>query len=241
MRAVLVLPTYQEGPNIDPFLRAVRVAADVDVLVVDDNSPDNTGHIAEQVGEEIGGVTVVHRPGKEGLGSAYRDGFERVLGEGYDVILSMDADFSHDPAVLPEFLAAIDSGADAVIGSRYVPGGTVVDWPPYRRWLSRFGNSYTRTVLRISPHDCTSGYRAYRSDTLKAIDPASTDAEGYAFLTELARRMTRQGARIEEIPITFRDRVRGKSKMSLRIISESMLLVTRWGITDAVRSLRTRS
>jgi dolichol-phosphate mannosyltransferase len=237
MRAVLVLPTYEEGANIEDFLRAVRDAADVDVLVVDDNSPDGTGRLAEALGEELGGIRVVHRPGKAGLGSAYREGFDRVLAEDYDVVLSMDADFSHDPAALPDFLVAIESGADAVIGSRYVPGGSVVNWPPHRRWLSRWGNSYTRAVLHISPHDCTSGYRAYRADTLKAIDPASTDAEGYAFLTELARRMTRQGARIHEVPITFRDREQGKSKMSGRIVIESMLLVTRWGIADGIAAL----
>ena len=241
MRSVVVLPTYQERENIEPFLRAVRAAADIHVLVVDDNSPDGTGTAAEEVGEEIGGIDVLHRPAKAGLGSAYREGFDRALRDGYDVIVSMDADFSHDPAILPEFLAAIDSGADAVIGSRYVPGGEVVDWPPHRRLLSRWGNAYTRGVLRISAHDCTSGYRAYRADTLKAIDPGSTTAEGYAFLTELARRLTRQGARIEEIPITFRDRVRGKSKMSLRVISESMLLVTGWALSDAWSAGRHRS
>lgn len=240
MRSVVVLPTYQERANIEPFLRAVRAAADVDVLVVDDNSPDGTGAAAEEVGEEIGGIDVLHRPEKAGLGSAYREGFDHAMRDGYDVILSMDADFSHDPVILPDFLAAIDAGADAVIGSRYVPGGEVVDWPPHRRLLSRWGNAYTRGVLRISAHDCTSGYRAYRADTLKAIDPGSTTAEGYAFLTELARRLTRQGARIEEIPIAFRDRVRGKSKMSLRVISESMLLVTRWGLSDAWAARRRR-
>lgn len=238
MRAVLVLPTYQEGSNIEPLLRAVREAADVDILVVDDDSPDGTGRIAEALGAQLDGIRVVHRPGKAGLGSAYRDGFDRVLGEDYDVVLSMDADFSHDPAVLPDLLAAIENGADAVIGSRYVPGGSVVNWPPHRRLLSRWGNSYTRAVLHISPRDCTSGYRAYRADTLKAIDPASTDAEGYAFLTELARRMTRQGARIDEVPITFRDREQGKSKMSARIVFESMLLVTRWGIADGIAAMR---
>ena len=235
-----MLPTYQERANIEPFLRAVRAAADVDVLVVDDNSPDGTGAAAEEVGEEIGGIDVLHRPEKAGLGSAYREGFDHAMRDAYDVILSMDADFSHDPAILPDFLAAIDAGADAVIGSRYVPGGEVVDWPPHRRLLSRWGNAYTRGVLRISAHDCTSGYRAYRADTLKAIDPGSTTAEGYAFLTELARRLTRQGARIEEIPIAFRDRVRGKSKMSLRVISESMLLVTRWGLSDVWAARRRR-
>jgi dolichol-phosphate mannosyltransferase len=151
------------------------------------------------------------------------------------VILSMDADLSHDPAVIPAMLRAIDDGADAVIGSRYVRGGGTTDWPVRRQLLSKWGNAYTRAVLRLAPRDCTSGYRAYRSSALAAIQPGTTGAEGYAFLTELVRRLTRQGFRIAETPIVFRDRERGKSKMSGRIIVESMLLVTRWGVTDRLR------
>ena len=241
MRAVVVLPTFNERENIEPYLRALRaVTRDVEVLVVDDNSPDGTAELAERVGAEVGGVSVLRRTDKDGLGSAYRAGFRHVLGAEppYDVILSMDADLSHDPAVIPAMLDAIEGGADAVIGSRYVRGGGTTDWPIRRQLLSKWGNAYTRAVLRLVPRDCTSGYRAYRAAALRAIEPGTTGAEGYAFLTELVRRLTRQGFRIVETPIVFRDRERGKSKMSGRIIVESMLLVTRWGATDLVRRVR---
>ncbi|NNE13129.1 MAG: polyprenol monophosphomannose synthase [Ilumatobacter sp.] len=236
MRSVIVLPTYNERENIEAFLRSVRaVDPDVDVLVVDDASPDGTADAARSVADELGNVSVLDRTAKDGLGSAYRAGFERVLGDGYDVVISMDADHSHDPAVIPSMLALIDDGADAVIGSRYVPGGGTADWPVHRRLLSRWGNAYTRIALRLPARDCTSGYRAYRADALRAIDPTSTEAEGYAFLTELVRRLDRAGFTIEETPIVFRDRELGKSKMSGRIIVESMWLVTTWAAGDLLR------
>lgn len=236
MRSIVVLPTYNERENIEPFLRALRDAgADIDVLVVDDDSPDGTADLAESLADELGGVEVMRRPGKDGLGSAYRAGFAQVLDADYDVIISMDADLSHDPAVIPTMLELIDDGADVVIGSRYVTGGGTTDWPVRRQLLSKWGNAYTRRVLRISAHDCTSGYRAYRATALAAVDPTSTAAEGYAFLTELVRRLSRAGYRVAETPIVFRDRQFGKSKMSGRIIVESMLLVTRWGVGDVVR------
>jgi len=242
VRAVIVLPTYNERDNIEPYLRAVRAVSDVDVLVVDDNSPDGTADLVRELGSELGGIEVLQREAKSGLGSAYRAGFDKVLGaagdDAYHVVISMDADLSHDPAVLPEMLTLIDEGADTVIGSRYVRGGGTTDWPVRRQLLSKWGNAYTRRLLRLAPHDCTSGYRAYRASALAAIDPSNTSAEGYAFLTELVRRLTRHGYRIVEIPIVFRDRTRGKSKMSGRIIVESMLLVTRWGITDRLRPRR---
>jgi dolichol-phosphate mannosyltransferase len=239
VRSVIVLPTYNERENIEVFLRSVRdTGAPVDVLVVDDASPDGTADAARAVAGELGGISVLDRTAKDGLGSAYRDGFERVLTDGYDVIISMDADLSHDPAVVPEMLRLIDGGVDAVIGSRYVCGGGTTDWPVHRRLLSRWGNAYTRAALRLSVHDCTSGYRAYRADALRSIEPTSTQAEGYAFLTELVRRLDRGGHTIAETPIVFRDRERGKSKMSGRIVVESMLLVTRWGIFDRLRRRR---
>ncbi len=241
MRSVVVLPTYNEAENIELFLRAVRESAPTtDVLVVDDNSPDGTGAIADRVSSELTGVSVLHRPGKAGLGSAYREGFARVLGGEYDVVVSMDADFSHDPAQIPDLIAAVESGADLVIGSRYVRGGGTTDWPIHRQLLSKWGNAYTRRILNVSAHDCTSGYRAYRSSSLASIDPTSTSAEGYAFLTELVRRLTASGAVVVEAPIVFRDRLRGKSKMSGRIIVESMLLVTRWGVADRINRVRGR-
>lgn len=241
MRAVVVLPTYNERDNIEPYLRALRrVSADIDVLVVDDNSPDGTADLARALGAELGGVGVLQRPDKQGLGSAYRAGFRQVLDARppYDVIVSMDADLSHDPAVIPAMLAAIEAGADAVIGSRYVRGGGTTDWPVRRQLLSKWGNVYTRTVLRLPTRDCTSGFRAYRATALGAIQPDSTGAEGYAFLTELVRRLTRHGFTTVETPIVFRDRERGKSKMSGRIIVESMLLVTRWAVIDVIRGVR---
>jgi len=242
VRAVIILPTYNERDNVEPFLRAVRAVSDIDVLVVDDNSPDGTADLVRELGSELGGVEVLQRETKTGLGSAYRAGFDKVLGAGsdeaYDVVVSMDADLSHDPAVLPAMLALIDEGADTVIGSRYVRGGGTTDWPVRRQLLSKWGNAYTRRLLRLTPHDCTSGYRAYRASALAAIDPYDTSAEGYAFLTELVRRLTRHGYRIVETPIVFRDRTQGKSKMSGRIIAESMLLVTKWGLIDRLRPRR---
>lgn len=249
MRSVVVLPTYNEAENIERFLRAVRKAApDTDILVVDDDSPDGTGDIAAEVDAELGRIALLSRPGKRGLGSAYRDGFARVLdvpgGGGdliaYDVVVTMDADLSHDPDRIPQFLQLVADGADLVIGSRYVTGGGTTDWPVRRQLLSKWGNAYTRTILGVPARDCTGGYRAYRATSLRAIEPTSTSAEGYAFMTELVRRMARNGATIVESPIIFRDRTLGKSKMSGRIIVESMLLVTRWGIADRFRRLRRR-
>ena len=241
MRPVVVLPTYNERENIAPFLRALRdVGDDIDVLVVDDGSPDGTADLARSLGEELGGVRVLVRTSKDGLGSAYRAGFAQVLSEGYDVVVSMDADLSHDSSVIPEMLRLIDGGADAVIGSRYVTGGGTTDWPVRRQLLSKWGNTYTRRVLGLPTRDCTSGFRAYRSTALAAIEPGTTGAEGYAFLTELVRRLAQHGYRVVETPIIFRDRTLGTSKMSGRIIVESMLLVTRWGAQDRLRRLARR-
>lgn len=239
MRPIVVLPTYNERENIAPFLRTLReVSSDIEVLVVDDGSPDGTADLARSLGAELGGIRVLERSSKDGLGSAYRAGFAQVLAEGYDVVVSMDADLSHDPAVIPEMLHLLDDGADAVIGSRYVTGGGTTDWPVRRQLLSKWGNAYTRSVLGLPTRDCTSGFRAYRASALAAIEPGTTGAEGYAFLTELVRRLARRGYRVVETPIIFRDRTMGKSKMSGRIIVESMALVTRWGLQDRVRRLR---
>ncbi len=233
VRTLVVVPTYNEADNIHRFLTAVRAAAPtVEILVVDDNSPDGTGQLAETAAAEMGNVSVLHRTGKLGLGAAYRHGFEIAFEQAYDVIVSMDSDLSHDPAVIPTMLGLIEQGADVVVGSRYVPGGGTVHWPLRRQLLSKWGNRYTGFVLGLRVRDCTSGYRAYRAVALQAADPGATSAEGYAFLTELVRRLVRSGARVVETPILFRDRERGVSKMSGRIIVESMLLVTRWGVRD---------
>jgi len=235
--AVVVAPTYQEAENIGPFLAAVRRAVpDVDVLVVDDDSPDGTGELAEKAAAELGRISVLHRSAKEGLGAAYRAGFARVLEEGYDVVVQMDVDFSHDPSAIATMLEGIAGGADCVIGSRYVPGGSTPNWPAHRRLLSRYGNLYTAKVLRLGVGDATSGFRAYRASTLRTIDVGSTRSNGYAFMSELADRMVRAGLRIDEVPITFVDRTAGTSKMSARIITESMVRVT----VAALRSPRRR-
>ena len=179
MRTVVVLPTYNEAENIVGFLRAVRQAVpEADVLVVDDNSPDGTAALAEETASELGRIKVLHRAGKQGLGAAYRHGFTTAFDEGYEAIVSMDSDFSHDPGAIPTMLQLVADGADAVIGSRYVPGGATVDWPLRRRLLSKWGNRYTAAVLRLPVRDCTSGFRAYRADALRAIDPGIDDRRG---------------------------------------------------------------
>jgi dolichol-phosphate mannosyltransferase len=236
VRTVIVLPTYNEAENITGFLGAIRQAVpEADILVVDDNSPDGTAALAEATASELGHIKVLHRPGKHGLGAAYRHGFTTAFDEGYEAIVSMDADFSHDPAVIPTMLQLVANGADAVIGSRYVPGGATENWPLRRRVLSKWGNRYTAAVLRLPVSDCTSGFRAYRAESLRATNPVSTTAEGYAFLTELVRKLIANGSTIVETPIVFRDRRFGSSKMSGRIIAESMLLVTKWGLYDRIK------
>lgn len=234
MRVLVVVPTYNERQNVQLLIPAVRESVPrADVLVVDDHSPDGTSDVVAELADRLGQITLLSRPGKQGLGSAYRAGFEYALDRGYDVVVSIDVDLSHDPDALPDLLRLIDAGAAAVIGSRYVPGGATVDWPWHRRVLSRWGNRYTSFVLRLQVRDCTSGYRAYRAEALKEIDPGTTSAEGYAFLTELVRRLVRADQRVMETPIVFRDRRYGTSKMSARIVAESMWLVTKWAIRDA--------
>ncbi len=238
MLVAVVLPTYNESENIARLLTQLRnVLPAARLFVVDDNSPDGTGDIAERCARELGGIEVLHRPGKQGLGSAYRQGFTHVIAQGVDVVVSMDVDFSHDPLAIPAMLAAIESGSDAVIGSRYVSGGGSKNWPLHRRLLSRWGNLYTGAVLGVKVRDCTSGFRAYRSSALAAIAPETTKAEGYAFLSELVVRLSRRGLKISEVPILFIDRENGTSKMSGRIIIESMLLVTRWGISHRLNQV----
>lgn len=228
---------------MERFLTTVRGAAPAaDVLVVDDNSPDGTANRAEKVAAELGGIEVLRRPGKEGLGTAYRAGFAQALAGDYDVLVQMDCDLSHDPAVIPELVEAVTAGgADCAIGSRYVPGGATPNWPAHRRVLSRYGNRYTSAVLGLGIADATSGFRAYRAASLRAIRVETTRSSGYAFMSELAHRMVDQDMRMVEVPITFVDRTEGSSKMSARIILESMTLVTAWGIRDRVERLRGRS
>jgi dolichol-phosphate mannosyltransferase len=212
MSVIVVTPTYNEADNVTTFLRQVRAALpDAAIMVVDDSSPDGTAAVAAATCTEIGNAEVVVRANKQGLGSAYRHAFTLALASEHDIVIHLDTDLSHDPARLPAFVASIEAGADMVIGSRYVSGGAT-------------------GVLGLKAHDVTSGYRAYRMPAMRVIDPGSTRAEGYAFLTELALRASDRGLTIAEVPIVFADRTAGSSKMSLRIIAESMLLVTWWGV-----------
>jgi len=238
VRTLVITPTYVEAENIDEFLRRTRAALpSADILVVDDNSPDGTAGIAEAAAAELGSIDVLRRPVKKGLGSAYRAGFAIGLEKGYETLVQIDADLSHDPAVLPELLGALESGADLAIGSRYVPGGEIPHWPWFRRALSRYGNLYAAFVLGTGVKDATSGYRAYRADTLKSIDYATTRSKGYGFQIETEYRVHSWGGRIAEVPIVFTDRVRGYSKMSWFIFAEELLLVTWWGMRDRTRRL----
>jgi dolichol-phosphate mannosyltransferase len=236
MPTLVVLPTYEEAANVVEVLTRVRAAApDVDVLVVDDNSPDGTADLARAVAGELERVEVLVRPRKDGLGNAYREGFQVALDRGYDVVMQMDADLSHDPAAIPGLLAPLDDGFEAVVGSRYIPGGSIPHWSWYRRALSRYGNRYSCALLDLEIHDATSGFRAYRVDVLKAIDVFTTRANGYGFQIETVYRITRSGRPVAEVPIEFTDRVRGRSKMSLAVIAEELGLVAWWGIRDRTR------
>lgn len=238
VRTLVITPTYLESENIEEFLRRARAAVpSADILVVDDNSPDGTADIAEKTAAELGNIDVLRRPAKTGLGSAYRAGFGIGLEKGYDALVQIDADLSHDPAVLPSLLREIEAGADLAIGSRYVPAGEIPHWPWFRRALSRYGNRYGSFVLGTGVKDATSGYRAYRADTLKAIDYATTRAKGYGFQIETAYRVHLWDGRIVEVPIVFTDRVRGHSKMTWFIFAEELLLVTWWGIRDRILRL----
>jgi dolichol-phosphate mannosyltransferase len=233
MRTLVCIPTYLEVENIDEALRRVRThAPGVDVLVIDDNSPDGTADVAEKAAKELGQITLLRRPEKKGLGEAYRAGFAVGFERGYDVVIQMDADLSHDAQSLPPLLAAVEHGADLAIGSRYVPGGSVPHWPWHRRALSRWGNWYSGFMLACGVRDMTSGFRAYRRSTLEAVDYAATRAVGYGFQIELAYRVSRWGGKVVEIPITFTDRERGHSKMSPAVAFEELWLVTWWSVRD---------
>lgn len=210
------------------------------MLVVDDGSPDGTAELAEACAERLGGIEVLRRPAKAGLGGAYRAGFAHGIAAGHGVLVEMDADLSHDPDDLPRLLDAIVGGADLAIGSRYVPGGATPDWPLRRRLLSRWANRYVGVALGVPVRDTTAGFRAYRADLLARLDVAGTSADGYAFQVELTWAAHRAGARIVEVPITFSDRELGRSKMSGRIVVEAMLLVTWWALRDRVLRLGRR-
>ncbi|HEX6221610.1 MAG TPA: polyprenol monophosphomannose synthase [Acidimicrobiia bacterium] len=224
----VTLPTYNEAENLPEVAPAI-LSHGYRLLIIDDNSPDGTGAIADRLAEENDRVTVLHRKEKEGLGPAYSAGFDRALEEGAEIVIEMDADFSHDPADLPRLVAAIEGGADLAIGSRYVPGGETPDWPAIRQFISKGGNLYARTMLAIPIRDATAGFRAFRAGALRKLPYRQAEASGYGFQVEMAWRAHQQGLVIAEVPIVFRDRARGTSKMGGSIVIEAMRLVTVWG------------
>jgi dolichol-phosphate mannosyltransferase len=222
LRALVCLPTYNEQDNVVPMTEAILAATpDVDVLIIDDNSPDGTGQLADGIAAREPRVKVLHRAGKEGLGKAYLAGFEWALGRGYDLILEMDADFSHDPKYLPGMLEAARS-ADLVLGSRNIPGGGTVNWGVGRKIISRGGSFYARTILGIPVRDLTGGFKCFHRKVLESIDLPTVECSGYAFQIELTFRALRRGFRVVEFPIVFVDRRVGQSKMSKRIVLEAL-------------------
>jgi dolichol-phosphate mannosyltransferase len=230
-RVLIVMPTYNERQNLEIMAGRVRESVpDADLLVVDDNSPDGTGDLADKLAEVDPRVQVMHRTEKAGLGRAYVAGFTWALERGYELIVEMDADGSHRPEDLPRLLATSEE-ADAVIGSRYVPGGTVVNWPKSREFLSKGANIYNRVMLGVKVKDATGGYRVYRAATLRRIDLGGIESAGYCFQIDMTLRVLQAGMTIREVPITFVERERGASKMSRSVIIEAFTRVARWGIS----------
>jgi dolichol-phosphate mannosyltransferase len=231
-RVLIVMPTYNERQNLEIMAGRIRESTpDVDVLVVDDNSPDGTGDLADKLAEGDSHVQVMHRTEKAGLGRAYIAGFSWALERGYDAVVEMDADGSHRPEDLPRLLTAYENGAAAVIGSRYVPGGTVVNWPRSREFLSRGANIYNRIMLGTSVRDATGGFRVYQAQTLRTIGLDNIESAGYCFQIDMTLRVLQSGLKIVEVPITFVERERGSSKMSNAVIREAFLRVAQWGVT----------
>lgn len=229
---IVVIPTYNEVEGLEAIVGRMRQSMpDVDLLIVDDASPDGTGELADRLATDDPGIEVLHRPGKEGLGKAYLAGFAVALERGYDRIVELDADGSHDPAELPIMLDLAEE-ADLVIGSRWVPGGAIRNWPWLRQAISRAGNAYARWALRSDIRDITSGFRVFTADALRSLDLTGVASQGYCFQIELAWRLERAGKRIEEHPIVFVERASGRSKMHLGIVIEALLRVTAWGIAD---------
>ena len=241
MRVLTIIPTYNEIESLPITLKRLRDAVpDSDVLIADDNSPDGTGAYADEIAAQDPQVHVLHRRGKEGLGAAYIAGFRWGLERGYDILVEMDADGSHRPEELPRLLAASKSGADLVIGSRWVQGGSVVNWPLHRKLLSRAGSTYSRLMLGIPVRDITAGYRAFRRGTLEQLDLGAVESVGYGFQVDMTFRVARMGLRITEVPITFVERELGASKMSGNIVVEAIANVTRWGLSARWQKLTGR-
>jgi dolichol-phosphate mannosyltransferase len=236
-RVTVVIPTYNERENLAHVAAAVTHQG-YRLLVVDDSSPDGTGDLADRLAASDPKVSVLHRPKKEGLGPAYGSGFDRALEDGAEIVVEMDADFSHDPGDLPRLVQAIDDGADLAIGSRYVPGGSTPDWPLGRRLISKGGNLYARLMLGIPIRDSTAGFRAFRAEALRVLPYRGAQASGYAFQVEMALKAHQTGLNVVEVPISFRDRTRGTSKMGTGIVAEAMRLVSVWGLRRMSRALR---
>lgn len=237
-RILVVIPTYNEAQNVEQIVRRTREAAPaVDVLIADDNSPDGTGELADTLAAADRSVHVLHRDGKEGLGKAYRAGFEWALDRGYDVLCEMDADGSHQPEQLPDLLTALRE-ADLVIGTRWIKGGRVENWSKVRQLWSRGSNIYARLALGIPLHDATGGFRAFRRTTVEGVELSDVQSEGYCFQIDLAWRSVRAGYRVSEVPIVFREREHGASKMDLKVMFESFRRVTEWGIRQRLGQLR---
>lgn len=240
-RIVVIIPTYNESENLPVIVGRVRNAVpEAHVLVVDDNSPDGTGQLADDLAGSDSHIHVMHRLGKGGLGAAYLAGFAWALQDGYDVVVEMDADGSHQPEQLPRLLEALRD-ADLVLGSRWVAGGGVENWPTSRKFLSKGGSLYARTMLGVDIRDVTGGYRAFRADTLRKLDLHDVVSQGYCFQIDLAWRAAQRGLRVKEVPILFVERTAGVSKMSQKIVVEAMWRVTVWGFDDKVTRLRRRS
>lgn len=239
-RVAVIIPTYNERDNIVPITARVRsTVPDADLLIVDDNSPDMTGQIADDLAAADSHIHVLHGQGKGGLGTAYIAGFRWALDHDYDVVVEMDADGSHQPEELPLLLSALEDG-DVVLGSRWVSGGQVLNWPRSRQILSRAGNTYARFMLGITQNDVTGGYRVYRSSALRKIGLETVQSQGYCFQIDLVRRALQQALGVAEVPITFTERTRGDSKMSTTIIGEALWMVTRWAIAERLRRTRGR-
>jgi dolichol-phosphate mannosyltransferase len=232
--ALVVIPTYDEAENIEAIAAAVR-AHGMRLLIVDDGSPDGTGEIADRLAASDEAISVLHRSEKRGLGPAYAAGFTWGLENGADIICEMDADFSHDPNDLPRLVEEVEAGADLAIGSRYVAGGGVENWPWHRRALSRGGNIYAGFMLGTNIRDMTAGFRAFRAEALRKLDYNDCEASGYGFQVEMAWAASASGLDVCEVPIVFRDRTRGTSKMGMGIALEAMFLVTKWGFNRIVR------
>ena len=238
---MVIIPTYNEAVSLPITISRVRAtAADADILVVDDSSPDGTGKLADEIAADDSRVFVLHRAGKEGLGVAYRAGFAWALERGYDVVVEMDADGSHRAVDLPKLLAALDQNpkVDLVIGSRWIRGGEVVNWPKHREALSRGANVYTRIMLGLGVNDATAGFRAFRAETLRRIDLDTVDSAGYCFQVDMTRRVVDADGRIMEVPIAFVEREYGASKMTGNIIREALVKVTLWGLTKRLGQVR---